>query len=65
MSDEKKKEENQDRKIEFDVEAVLLSAACVFMWLSLVSYDPADSIGPIPEFLQRGGSRRYCCLPHE
>ncbi len=38
---------NNTRKIEFDLEAVILSAVCVFLWLSLLSYDPAD-IGGVP-----------------
>lgn len=37
-----------DRKIEFDVEAIVLSAICIFIWLSLLSYDPGDSLGEIP-----------------
>ncbi len=36
------------RKIEFDLEAVLLSAVCMFLWLSLLSYDPADVGGTLP-----------------
>ena len=36
------------RKIEFDLEAVILSAVCVFLWLSLLSYDPADIGGTLP-----------------
>ncbi len=36
------------RKIEFDVEAIVLSAICVFLWLSLLSYDAADSLGELP-----------------
>ena len=36
------------RKIEFDLEAVLLSAVCLFLWLSLLSYDPADVGGALP-----------------
>ncbi len=35
------------RRIEFDVEALLLSAVCLFLWLSLLSYDPADSLGSL------------------
>ncbi len=36
------------RKVEFDLEAVILSAICVFLWLSLLSYDPADMGGSLP-----------------
>ncbi len=36
------------RKIEFDLEAVFLSAVCLFLWLSLLSYDPADVGGTLP-----------------
>ncbi len=35
------------RRIEFDVEALLLSAVCLFLWLSLLSHDPADSLGTL------------------
>ena len=38
---------SEERQIEFDVEAILLSGICVFLWLSLLSYDPADQIGPL------------------
>ncbi len=36
------------RKIEFDIEALVLSAGCVFLWLSLLTYDPADNVGRLP-----------------
>lgn len=36
------------RRIEFDIEALLLAALCVFLWLSLLSYDPADAVAPLP-----------------
>lgn len=36
------------RNVEFDLEAVLLSAICVFLWMSLLSYDPADVGGSLP-----------------
>jgi DNA segregation ATPase FtsK/SpoIIIE, S-DNA-T family len=39
------------RKIEFDIEALILSAGCVFLWSSLLSYDPADSLGEFPTWL--------------
>ncbi|MCA9131630.1 MAG: DNA translocase FtsK 4TM domain-containing protein, partial [Planctomycetales bacterium] len=39
---------SDSRQIEFDIEALLLSALCIFLWLSLVSYDPADSVGTLP-----------------
>jgi DNA segregation ATPase FtsK/SpoIIIE, S-DNA-T family len=38
-----------DRRIEFDVEAIALSAICVFLWLSLISHDPADPLGDLPK----------------
>ncbi|MFN3191093.1 MAG: DNA translocase FtsK 4TM domain-containing protein [Aureliella sp.] len=37
-----------ERQIEFDVEAILLTAICVFLWLCLLTFDPADSVGPLP-----------------
>lgn len=40
------------RRIEFDVEAIVLSAICVFIWLSLLSFDPADSLGELPRPLR-------------
>lgn len=40
------------RKIEFDVEAIALSALCVFIWLSLLSYDPADNLSDLPRPLK-------------
>ncbi|MEZ6135397.1 MAG: DNA translocase FtsK 4TM domain-containing protein [Pirellulaceae bacterium] len=43
----------ESRKIEFDIEALLLSAACTFLWVSLLSYDPADSVGELPSPLSR------------
>ncbi|MEM7557879.1 MAG: DNA translocase FtsK 4TM domain-containing protein [Planctomycetota bacterium] len=39
---------SEPRQIEFDVEAVLLSGLCIFLWISLVTYDPADPVGPLP-----------------
>lgn len=39
---------SESRQIEFDIEALLLSALCIFLWLSLLSYDPADSVGKVP-----------------
>ena len=41
------------RQIEFDIEALLLAAFCVFLWLSLLSYDPADPVAQIPAPLNR------------
>lgn len=41
------------RQIEFDIEALLLSAFCVFLWLSLLSYDPADPVLQFPAPLNR------------
>ena len=35
---------DEQRKIEFDVEAIILSAFCVFLWFCLLSYDPADDV---------------------
>ncbi len=40
------------RKIEFDVEAIALSALCIFIWLSLLSYDPADNLNDLPRPLK-------------
>ncbi|HAC90456.1 MAG TPA: DNA translocase FtsK, partial [Planctomycetaceae bacterium] len=42
-----------ERKIEFDIQAIALSAICIFIWLSLLSYDPADSLGQMSGFLSR------------
>lgn len=44
---------SDDRKIEFDIEALILAAGCVFLWLSLLSYDPADPVGALPGPLSR------------
>ena len=38
---------SSERQIEFDVEAILLSAFSVFLWVSLVTYDPADPVGGV------------------
>jgi DNA segregation ATPase FtsK/SpoIIIE, S-DNA-T family len=43
---------HSSRKIEFDVEAILLSALCIFLWLSLLSFDPADNLANLPRPLQ-------------
>ncbi|MFO0939468.1 MAG: DNA translocase FtsK [Pirellulales bacterium] len=40
------------RKIEFDVEAIVLSAICIFIWMSLLSYDPADNLNDLPRPLK-------------
>lgn len=42
---------SDERKIEFDIEAIVLAAVCVFLWLSLLSHDPADSVAGLPKFL--------------
>ncbi|GIW98832.1 MAG: DNA translocase FtsK [Pirellulaceae bacterium] len=39
------------RSIELDIEAILLAAACVLGWISLLTYDPADPVGPLPSVL--------------
>lgn len=44
---------SETRKIEFDLEAIALLAVCTFLWLSLLSYDPADPIGPLIAPLNR------------
>jgi S-DNA-T family DNA segregation ATPase FtsK/SpoIIIE len=41
------------RQVEFDIEALLLSAGCVFLWMSLISYDPADPVGQLPSPLNK------------
>ncbi|HBE72215.1 MAG TPA: DNA translocase FtsK, partial [Planctomycetaceae bacterium] len=41
----------QERKIEFDIEALVLAAICVFMWLSLLSHSPADRVSGLAESL--------------
>ena len=43
---------SDSRRIEFDIEALLLTAVCVFLWLSLLSYDPADAVAPLPSPLK-------------
>ncbi len=43
---------SDSRRIEFDIEALLLTALCVFLWLSLLSYDPADAVAPLPSPLR-------------
>lgn len=43
----------EKRQIEFDVEAILLTGLCVFLWLSLLSFDVADQVGPLPSPLNR------------
>ena len=32
------------RKLELDVEAIVLAGVCLFLWMSLLSYDPADPV---------------------
>ncbi len=39
------------RKIELDVEAIILAALCALAWVSLLTYDPADPVGPFPRAL--------------
>ncbi len=39
---------SDSRQIEFDIEALLLSALCISLWLSLLSYDPADPVAQFP-----------------
>ena len=51
-----------DRRIEFDVEAIVLSAICVFIWLSLLSYDPADSLGELSRPLKYFVAVGKCCF---
>jgi DNA segregation ATPase FtsK/SpoIIIE, S-DNA-T family len=36
------------RRVEFDLEAVMLAAISIFLWASLLSYDPADVGGSMP-----------------
>lgn len=44
---------SDDRRIEFDIEALILAAGCIFLWLSLLSYDPADPVVSLPGPLSR------------
>ncbi len=44
---------SDSRQIHFDIEALLLSGLCLFLWLSLVSYDPADAVAQVPGPLSR------------
>ncbi|RMF42768.1 MAG: DNA translocase FtsK [Planctomycetota bacterium] len=37
------------RKIELDLEAIILAALCALGWVSLLTYDPADPLGPLPK----------------
>lgn len=39
----------EERKIEFDIEAIVLAAICVFLWLSLLSHSPADRVSGLFE----------------
>ncbi|GAB5405995.1 MAG: DNA translocase FtsK [Aureliella sp.] len=43
---------SDERKIEFDIEAIVLAAVCVFLWLSLLSHHSADSVGGLPKFIE-------------
>ncbi|MBX3420163.1 MAG: DNA translocase FtsK [Pirellulaceae bacterium] len=36
------------RKVELDIEAIALSAISILIWMSLLSHDPADSLGELP-----------------
>ncbi|MCC7338114.1 MAG: DNA translocase FtsK 4TM domain-containing protein [Pirellulaceae bacterium] len=44
---------SDSRQIHFDIEALLLSGLCLFLWLSLASYDPADAVAQLPGPLSR------------
>ncbi len=37
-------EKPQGRKLELDIEAIVLAGVCLFLWMSLLSYDPADPV---------------------
>jgi DNA segregation ATPase FtsK/SpoIIIE, S-DNA-T family len=38
---------SEPRKVQFDVEAIVLAGVCVFLWVSLLTYDTADPVGPL------------------
>lgn len=38
---------SEPRQVKFDVEATVLATICLFLWISLLSYDAADSVGPL------------------
>ncbi len=37
----------EPRQVKFDVEATALAGLCLFLWVSLLSYDAADPVGPL------------------
>lgn len=45
---------SDERKIEFDIEALVLAALCVFLWLSLLSHDSADNVQGLPTAISAG-----------
>lgn len=45
---------SDERKIEFDIEALVLAALCVFLWLSLLSHNAADSVQGLPTAISAG-----------
>lgn len=60
---------SNSRQIHFDIEALLLSGLCLFLWLSLASYDPADAVAKAPGRLRppqrstRKSIQSMCSLP--
>ncbi|MGN6134821.1 MAG: DNA translocase FtsK 4TM domain-containing protein, partial [Aureliella sp.] len=44
---------SEPRKIKFDVEATVLAGVCALLWVSLLTYDAADPIGPLVMPLDR------------
>ncbi len=38
---------SEPRQVKFDVEATVLAAICLFLWISLLSYDAGDAVGPL------------------
>ena len=44
---------SEPRKIKFDVEAIVLAALCALLWVSLLTFDAADNIGPLVAPLDR------------
>ena len=38
---------SEPRQVKFDVEATVLATICLFLWISLLSYDAGDAVGPL------------------
>ncbi len=38
---------SEPRQVKIDVEATVMASLCLFLWVSLLSYDAADPVGPL------------------